>query len=108
MNLTRPESFLLTRRRMGLSQAEMSEGLGVALRCYSQLEGGRPEWGTTLELDTPAMFELQPLEKCLILRRRKKLSQSQLAALLGCSRVWVFRMEKGLAAYDLIRKHFRV
>ena len=95
MTLTRPEKFYLDRRRRKASQSTEAHARGVGLHPYENLEKGRTEHASTRYLSAPKVRDVTPQEWCYVLRRRAKVTQSELAKRLGMSRAWVVAMEEG-------------
>jgi hypothetical protein len=90
---TSAENLLLWRRRRGLNQVEAAAEMDVPVDRYRAWEAG----------DHPSkpphryLGKLRVYELCFLLRRRKGLLQRELAKALGCTRLWVIRMEEGTA-----------
>lgn len=94
---TRAERFLLARRRMGWNQENAASRLGLSTRDYARLERGelsRPR------LRAPRLGRVRRHERCLLLRRRARVSQAEVAREIGRSRWWVNQMERGQAPVD--------
>ncbi len=89
-SLTRGESLLLKRRRLGIGQAEMARKWGVSRNTYNRWEQSSDQ-----PIQLEKIEDIKPHEKCLILRRRRGRTQEEIADHLGISRVWVTRMESG-------------
>ena len=93
--LTKGEAKLLDRREAGLNLRGMAELLGVDLKKYIESERSQ----------TPSRLLLQEqgtCEKCVIYRRRSKMTQDQVAKELGVSRGWVNSMERGRVPCDTL------
>ena len=96
ITLTNSEMLLLGRRRDRLTQTQTAKLYHVTPKRY-----GEWERGTVIPPFTLAGWrrdkKLRPHERCLILRRRKKLTQAAVARNMRCSRWWLNRMEQGKA-----------
>lgn len=95
--LTQGEKLRLWRRRLKLSQKEAGRRFDVSGWTYGEMERGA--------LPAPSYawkgpFELHPYERCFIYRLRAGKTQREIASELGCSRIWVNRMETGQANCD--------
>lgn len=93
--LTSGERWLITRRRLGLNQAQMSKKFGWSATKYKRIE-----WDEQEAFGAPEVNELSDGEKCHLYRRRSGMLQRQVARDLGVSRLWVNKMERGLAPAD--------
>ncbi len=89
-DLTRGEKLAVTRRREGLSQGDAANHYNVSPDTYHKWENDINSTAPSVEV-----VELSTHEVCYLLRRRSKLTQKQIAALMGTSRVTVNRMENG-------------
>ena len=92
MGITRSERLFVERRRLGESQEEAAWRLGISLSLYERIERGKiscPDDFTT-RLGSIARYE-----KCVIFRRRIRMTQKDVARSLGCSVRWVQLMECG-------------
>lgn len=91
--LSPAERLELTRRRLGLSQAEAAEKYGVPETLWVRWENGEPfQWG-------PFDFaneKLSPGELCWLLRRRAGLTMSQVAKAAKVSKSTLHRIESNL------------
>lgn len=100
---THGESLLLDRRRKNHTQVEAAVAHQVSVDVYR-------DWEADHGGDIPRMQlgQLKPHEICLILRRRAKLTQKQLAAKLGVTRLWVIQMENGEVATERLTSFWGV
>ena len=99
---TKGESLLLHRRRKGLNQIEAAKEYDVHVDKYRDWEADRrPD-------DQPRrrLGELKPHEVCFLLRRRAGKTQREVAAALGCTRLWVIQMEDGKAPVERLREYW--
>lgn len=99
---TKGESLLLHRRRKGLNQIEAAKEYGVPPNRYR-------EWEADCRLDDQPLQrlgQLKPHEVCLLLRRRSGKTQREIAAALGCTRLWVIQMEGGKAPVERLREYW--
>lgn len=90
--LTQAEKLRLWRGRLGLTQKQAGRRFGVSDWVYGEMERG----------DQPVPmyawrgpFIIHDHEKCLIYRLRAGVTQQFVATELGCSKLWVYMMEKG-------------
>lgn len=96
--MTYPEKLLIHRRRLGMNQDDYAahlsyhQGVKYTWRDVMDAEKGRKNLG----LVVPACKRVAPSEWCFLQRHRRGLRQSELAVLVGCSRIWLNRMERGL------------
>ena len=92
MKLTLAEKIFVWRRRLGLSQNQAAKLLGVSRSEYCSYE-------LALSEKTPdkRIGEITPVEACILLRRRQKKTQRQIAQEIGICKAWVTNMEKGTA-----------
>lgn len=102
MRPTAPEKFLIHRKRLGETQAQAANRMRLSVHSYRVVEqkptGRRP----------PALGSLEPWEKCLLLRRRKGMTQAELAKALGLSRWWVNLMESGRVPSAALEQYWQV
>jgi transcriptional regulator with XRE-family HTH domain len=97
LTLTRGETLLLKRKRRRETQAQAAERYHVTAKLYGMWERGQRE------VPFRVMWaELKPHERCLIRRRRERITQAAMARQLGCSRWWLNRMEQGKAPADAL------
>ncbi len=91
--LTIGERMLIVRKRRGLSQKQAAEQVNVSRATWSKWERDlvEPPFGTMMGL-APSPHELT-----MIQRRRKGMTQKDIAEEVGCSRYWVSQMETGQA-----------
>ena len=89
--LTSGETHLIWRRREGLNQSQAAEELGWSVKKYKQAERD------VRDEEPRDIREVHHHERALVYRRRASQTQREVAAALGVSRLWVNRMERGLA-----------
>lgn len=94
LGLSKGEKALIFRRRNYISQKEMAERLGMKRRVYSEAENSN---SLDISGDVVYVGDLEPNEICLILRRRKQMTQRECAEKMGITRFWYNQMEKGVA-----------
>jgi hypothetical protein len=101
---TKGESLLLHRRRKGLNQIEAAKEYDVPVDKYR-------DWEADRRLDDQPrrhLGELKPHEVCFLLRRRAGKTQREVAAALGCTRLWVIQMEDGKAPVERLREYWNI
>jgi len=91
IELTKGEELWVQRKRLNLTQKQMSVVYKVALDKYTHWE--RDERSD--HIHTYKVRDLTGGELSQILRRRVGMLQSELALAIGCSETWVRMMEKG-------------
>lgn len=103
VNPTPGEALLIWRRRNDWNQVQAAEKLGVHVDRYR-------EWETDKLADAPRKpyGHLKVHETCFLLRRRAQMTQRALAKLLGCTRLWVIRMEEGTAPSERLKLYWKV
>ena len=92
IKLTLGEALLLKRLRSGLTQEQMAAKLREDYDTYRARERGELEQG-----HRPQLGPVHVREACMVQRKRSKKTQKEIAKQIGVSRVWVHRMERGLA-----------
>ena len=98
MRLSTAEHFLILRRRLGKSQSSFAHIYGWSRKHYVEFERGHiPPPKNMHKFET---LVLTKAEKCLLIRRRYGFTQAEVARRIGCSRMWVGRMERGTAPCD--------
>lgn len=101
-DLSRAEKLYLKRKRMGLTQVEMSVDCGVSLNEYRGMEsdavGTRPPY--------VALGTLEDREVYVILRHRSGLSSSEIAEEIGVSTYWLRQMEGGDAPIKRLQAYW--
>jgi hypothetical protein len=101
MRLTRGEAWWLVRKRVGITQAEMSKAHGISEDLLREWEKDRAPAPGHLDWpdDFPAYLEtpISPGEYCAIMRRRAGRSVADESARLGLSRVRYIEAEAGRA-----------
>ncbi len=102
LRLTRAEHLLIRRLRAKKTQAQMADALGVSTFRYRSWEGGQTgrclPWLRAQNVHAHELFR--------VLRRRRGMSQSELAKELRCSRLWVVWMEAGRVDDSLLRSYW--
>lgn len=101
---TKGEALFIWRRRRGLRQVEEAANRGVHPDVYR-------DWEADRRPDTQPRQQLGPLkphEMCVLLRRRAGMKQKELAQILGCTRLWVIKMEEGTAPSGMLREYWGV
>ena len=99
--LTIGERLLLRRKQLGETQAQAATRYKVSTKEYRLWE--RRDEGSAPTPQYPMIRHLSgldPHERCLIHRRRARLTQAQVAELMGLCRWWVNQMERGVAPCD--------
>lgn len=86
------EILFLRRRREGLTQVEAAEQRGESTKRYRAQENGESD---VTGLRGRKSNKLSLAEKCVIARRRLRLTQSEVAKSLGYSTAHVCNMERG-------------
>ena len=102
-DLTRSEKLYLKRRRMGLTQVEMSVDYGVPLSEYRAMEDG------TIGVIVPyvAIGTLKDTESYTIMRHRSGMSKTEVAERIGVSAYWLRQMENGAAPIKRLAEYWR-
>lgn len=107
--MTYAEQLVLHRRRLGMNQDEYAallsrrQGLKYTWRDVMDAEHGRKNLGPVALVPSKPL----PHEWCFLQRRRRGLRQSEVAVLVGCSRPWLNRMEKGLEDCEKLVGYWR-
>lgn len=101
--MTYAERLVLHRRRLGMNQDEYAAMQGVGWRDVMDAEHGRKNLGPVALVPSKPL----PHEWCFLQRRRRGLRQSEVAVLVGCSRPWLNRMEKGLEDCEKLVGYWR-
>lgn len=94
MKMTQGERLELSRRRLGLTKAQMAEWLGVSIYTYRNWERDTEVSQTTPRPD-PQVGELAPGEWCWLQRRRAGLRLRDVAEDMQVPVKWVQRAEYG-------------
>jgi len=90
-DLTAGERLFLQRRRLGEDQKTAAKKHGVGFIHYGQSERINRFFPKHIEPIT----EVKDYEWCVIVRRRKKLKQRELAEELKVCKLWLLKMETG-------------
>ncbi len=93
--LTRGERAFIERRRLKLTMKQMADRVGRTKRQQFLLEHEVLDGGS---------MRLESHEQIAIMRRRSGLEQTEFAKILGCSRVWANRLERGQLKEELIKE----
>lgn len=101
IKVTRGERLLIHRRRLGQTQTEAAQREMIPVKLYGQWERDEVQADTLVGIGP-----LQPHERCLLLRRRARLTQAEVAQDIGCSRWWLNRMEQGLVDADALLEYW--
>lgn len=102
-DLTRGEKLYIKRKRLGLSQIEMSVDLGVIHSKYRAME-------QDVEGSEPPYISLGPLQECesyCVQRVRAGINKTTLAAEMGVSIYWLRQMERGEAPIKRLAEYWR-
>jgi DNA-binding transcriptional regulator YiaG len=97
------ERLYIWRRRSGMSQTDAAAHYKVHVDRYrawesdARVKGRRPN---------QPLGHLRSNEQCVLMRRREKLTQREVAEAIGVSRLWVIMMEDGKAADDRLCQHW--
>lgn len=97
MYLTDAETLFIQRRRLNLNQKERAKQLCLVEWLYVEYEQDKRTYSAFLPT-----LNLKNIEECVIKRRREGWTQQEVADDIGCSRLWVIRMENGKANSDLL------
>ncbi len=90
--VTLNEILFIFRCRLKINQKTMAILLGLNRTLLSNMELG--DLATRLPEEFKEI-ELADVEKCILLRRRAKLTHTQLSGKMGISRTWLCLMEVG-------------
>ncbi len=88
--LTLGERLTIQRIRRGLTQVQAAYHWAVSAHRYRDWECDRGPGIPVVQVG-----KLKPYEACRILRQRIQMTQTQVAAALNMSRLWVIRAEAG-------------
>lgn len=102
--LTKGESLFIIRRRAKLTQAGMGSQFGLSRFSYGKQE--REDTDSWLPSEDINFNQLTDPEKCVILRKRKSLTQYEVSLLLGVSRYWINQKEMGQCDCADLLKHW--
>lgn len=89
------ERLLILRNREQLSQRAMAKRHHCTLTYYSKIER-ELEPGRDVFPAPPPVGRLAQHERCLLMRRRSRRTQLDVATALGRCRYWIVRVEAGL------------
>lgn len=101
-DLTRGEKLFIKRKRLGISQIEMSVDLGVIYSRYRAME-------QDVEGSKPPYVSLGPLLECesyCVQRVRAGINKTELADKMGCSVYWLRQMERGDAPIKRLAEYW--
>ena len=94
---TPAEKLLIWRKREGLNQVQAANVKEVHVDLYRAWERGQKTKGCPV-------FSLKNgiarHEACVLLRRRNKMTQAEVAKAIGVRRNWIIRMEEGKGQYE--------
>lgn len=107
MRITESEALYIKRRRLGVNQDARAKDLGVPEWRYVEFEAGRQEPGREVMAKNGRAPKPTDVEECVLRRRRCGKTQAEVAAAIGCSRLWVIRMETGQAKPDRLVEYWR-
>lgn len=96
-DLTMGERLVVSRHRMGITQREMADRLGLTRRQAQELEADSYRGVVPQRVrDFAELGEALRLhERCVVARARTKFGVSEVAGWLGVSRQYVYEMESG-------------
>lgn len=103
--LTAGEALLITRRRLNESQEIFAKRFNLSRNSYGRIER---DLETNDKVAIPEVSELTGKEKCLIIRKRKNLTQEECAKLSGVTRFWFNQIENGRVQNKDILEFWRV
>ena len=98
MHLTDAETLYIHRRRLDVNQVERATALRLSEWLYVEYEQDKRDVPPSMRVD----LVLTDIEKCVIYRRREDWTQQEVADDIGCSRLWVIKMENGTANPGLL------
>lgn len=90
--LTPGENLLLWRRRLNWNQSTAAKYFNCSLFTYKMAEYDKAK---NFKYGKANLDELHPWERCLIYRKRSRLSQPTIAKKIGIGRYWLRLQEKG-------------
>ncbi len=103
LKLERYEAFIINRKRQNLKRKQIAKLAGITTSGYTSLE--KEQYNKNYKhILTPIIKDLTEAEELTILRKRHGITQEQLAEEVGCTRLWVNKMEKGLVNTFLLRR----
>lgn len=91
-NPTNGETIYIRRLRRGQTQPQAATAFGVSVDTYGAWEKETLENCPRIQVQP-----IKPREACILLRRRAKKTQHQIAKEIGISRAMVVKAERGLA-----------
>ena len=102
LHLTHAERLTIHRRRLGMSQRQMAKRHGVSLYCYRGAEAGE-----VAGIPVPSLGQIEPFEKCFVLRLRSGQRLAEVAADMGVSINWLSAMERGKQPAEELVSYWR-
>lgn len=100
--LTKGERLHIARRRLGLTQNQMSKRVKATVGSYRKWELGE----LTKDCPVVGVGKLKDYERCFLLRKRHGYSLGELALEMGTCRWWISQMEKGEAPIDRLIEYW--
>lgn len=99
--LTKGEKLFTARRRVGRTQAQEANAVGLPLHVYKRME---KDIDTGYSLRPAGLGKLRPYEACVILRKRNGMTLDDLADAAGLTKWWLCQIEKGKAPVDTLAR----
>jgi len=106
------EQLFLARRRVRETHQQAAKRWGVCGEVYLNWENDRPA-RLRPNMEKLPTLSPHPNESCVIARRRwnlkhpkDKVGQARLGEILGVSRIWIYRMERGLESCDRLVQYW--
>lgn len=90
--LTEGEKLFIYRRRNNLTQEEMASRYGITRNVYGRIERDEEK---EVSVKIPKIEHLELIEKCVLYRKQKELTQEECAESMGITRFWFNQMETG-------------
>lgn len=84
-----------------MNQIEAAQALSVSVDRLREWEADR-----AAPIPRKNLGQLKVNELCYLFRRRKGITQRQLAVALGCTRLWLIQMEDGRAPVERLRAYW--
>jgi hypothetical protein len=103
-SLTAGERLYIQRRRMGWTVQQAAKRARTTVSLYRAWEKGRTE----SDIPSVGLGQLTPQEKCVIMRRRSGKLAVEVAAELGCCRLWLRQMENCTADVGRLLEYWRI
>ncbi len=102
--LANNEKMLIVRRRLGQSQSQRAEILGVPFGRYRLWEMGTTMMGNGHHCPECELGEITEPERLFMTRKRRGYSQRDVAEELGVSEGWIRKLEKGLGNMTILQE----